>query len=101
MTTGGILLEPATDEQRAAAGVSDNEMALHAKSVGQYGPHAAAKRAGVKMGDILIAYDGRKDLLREADVFRQGMWESKPGQRVPIVIFRDGKRLQFELPMQN
>lgn len=101
MTTGGMLLEPATDEQRAAAGVGDNEMALHAKHVGQYGPHAAAKRAGVRKGDILIGYDGRNDLLREADVFRQGMWERKPGQRVPIVVSRAGKKLRFELPMQD
>ncbi|MBC8352149.1 MAG: PDZ domain-containing protein [Planctomycetes bacterium] len=101
MTTGGILLEPATPEQRQAAGVAEGEMALHAKHVGQYGAHAAAKRAGVKNGDILIAFDGRNDLIREADIFRHGMQDLKPGQRVPITISRAGKRIQLQLPMQK
>ena len=58
MTTGGMLLEQATPEQRAAAGVEDGRMALFVKHVGQYGAHAAAKKAGVRKGDILVAFDG-------------------------------------------
>jgi S1-C subfamily serine protease len=76
-------------------------MALHVKHVGQYGAHAAAKNAGVQAGDILIAYDSRTDLVREADIFRQGMLERKPGQRVPITVSRSGKLIQLQLPMQE
>lgn len=101
MTTGGMLLEPATSEQRQDAGVVEGQMALHAKHVGQYGAHAAAKRAGVRKGDILVAFDGKTDLLREADIFKHGMSERKPGQRVPIIISREGKRIQIQLPMQK
>ena len=101
MSTGGMLLEQATTEQRKAAGVADDEMALHVKHVGQYGAHAAAKNAGVQNGDILIAFDGRTDLVREADIFRQGMSERKPGQRVPITVSRNGKQIQLQLPMQE
>lgn len=101
MTTGGMFLEEATAEQRQAAAVADDAMALHVKNVGQYGAHAAAKRAGVQKGDILIAFDGRTDLVREADIFRQGMWERKPGQRVPITVWRNGKQVQLQLPMQE
>jgi hypothetical protein len=101
MTTGGMLLEVATAEQRKAAGVADDEMALHVKNVGQYGPHAAAKNAGVQKDDILIAFDGRTDLLREADIFRQGMRERKPGQSVPIIVSRNGKAIPLKLPMQQ
>jgi len=101
MTTGGLLLEQATAEQREAAGVSDSAMALHVKHVGQYGAHAAAKNAGVQTGDILIAFDGRTDLVREADIFRQGMSERKPGERVPITVSRNAKQIQLQLPMQE
>lgn len=101
MVTGGMLLAEATAEQRQAAGVATGEMALHVKHVGQYGPHAAAKKAGVQKDDILIAFDGRTDLLREADVFRQGMWEREPGQSVPITVSRNGKSIQLKLPMQQ
>lgn len=101
MATGGMLLEEATAEQRQTAGVADGAMALLVKHVGQYGPHAAAKNAGVQKNDILIAFDGRKDLVREADVFRQGMQERKRGQSVPITVSRNGKQIQLKLPMQE
>ena len=101
MTTGGMVLEESSPEQRKAAGASDGEMALYVKHVGQYGEHAVAKNAGVRVGDIVVAFDGRKDLLREADVFRQGLWERKPGQRVPITVSREGKRIELKLLMQK
>jgi len=101
MTTGGMLLEEATAEHRQKAGVATNKMALHVKNVGQYGPHAAAKNAGVQKDDILIAYDGNSDLLREADIFRHGMQVLKPGQIAPITIFRSGKQIELKLPIQN
>jgi len=101
MTTGGMLLEPATAEQRTQADVGENEMALHVKHVGKYGDHAVAMRAGVKAGDILVAFDGRTDLDREADIFRQGLWERKPGQKVPVTLVRNSKRITLQLLMQK
>ncbi|MEO8493919.1 MAG: Trx7/PDZ domain-containing (seleno)protein [Planctomycetota bacterium] len=101
MTTGGMLLKEATAEQRQVAGVADGDMALYVEHVGQYGAHAAAKNAGVQKGDILVAFDGRTDLVREADVFRQGMSERKPGQQVPATIARNGKQIKLQLPMQE
>ena len=101
MTTGGMVLEPASVEQRNSARIGRDEMALHVNHVGQYGEHGVAKKAGVRKGDILIAFDGRNDLVREADVFRQGLSERKPGQLAPITVSRDGKRIELELLMQK
>ena len=101
MTTGGMLLKKATPQQRRQAGVADDAMALLVEHVGQYGAHGVAKRAGVKKGDILIAFDNRTDLLREADLFRHAQWERKPGERVPIAVSRAGKRLEMTLLMQK
>lgn len=101
MTTGGMLLEPATEEQRQAAKVGPETMALHVKHVGEYGEHAVAKNAGVHKGDILVAFDERRDLTREADIFRQGLWEHKPGDLVPITIVRDGREMEFRILMQK
>lgn len=101
MVTGGILLEPATEEQRKAARVADGEMALFCKHVGQYGPHAAAKNAGFQQGDILISFDGRKDLLREADLFFHALSKRQVGDQVPVTVWREGKKyLDLKLPMQ-
>jgi hypothetical protein len=101
MTTGGMLLERASTEQRQGAGVGEDDMALFVKHVGKYGAHAVAMKAGVKPGDVLVAFDGRRDLLREADVFRHGLVERKPGDRVPITLSRDGTSIKAMLLMQE
>jgi hypothetical protein len=97
MTTGGMLLESV--EERPA-GVPKEGMALRAKHVGQFGPHAAAKNAGFQVGDIIVSYDGRTDLHREADLFAHSLRKRKPGEKVPVKLVRAGKVLEFTLPMQ-
>jgi len=102
MVTGGIVLETATPAQRDKAGLKDREkMGLHVKFVGRYGPHAAAKKAGVKMGDIVVAYDGRDNLMRETDLLSYGAQELMPGEKVDLRIVRDGKIVTITIPVQE
>jgi len=101
MATGGLLLEPATADERKRAGVAAGQMALRIKHVGQYGPHAAAKDAGFRKDDILISLDGRKDFVRESDVLRLGVQQKRPGDQVAAVVFRDGKQVKLNLPVQQ
>ena len=77
-------------------------MALRVAHVGMYGgPHGAAKAAGIAVGDTLIAFDGRTDLLRETDVFAYAMREKKPGDMVPVKVVRGGKTMEMKIPMQE
>lgn len=99
MATGGMLLE-ALDADRPA-GVPKTGMALRAKHVGQYGPHAAAKHAGFQAGDVIVAFDGKTDLLRETDVFAHALRSRKPGDKVSVTVVRGGKALEMTLPMQE
>jgi len=99
MATGGMLLESLTAEERAKAGIAESAMALRAKHVGQYGPHAAAQNAGFKKDDIVISFDGRSDLMREADLIAHALTR-RPGERVNVTLLRDGKKLNLPLPMQ-
>ncbi|HBJ33613.1 MAG TPA: peptidase [Planctomycetaceae bacterium] len=101
MATGGLSLEPASEQDRSRAGVAKVEMALRIKHVGQYGPHAAAKNAGFQKDDILVSLDDRKDLIRESDVLRLGVQQKRPGDRVAAVVFRNGKRIALSLPVQD
>lgn len=101
MATGGLVLEAANDEQRAAANVSDNAMALHVKYVGQYGPHAAGKQAGFQTGDILVSFDGQTNLLREDDLLAYALTHCQVGTQVPVEIMRGGKKETLRLPMQD
>jgi serine protease Do len=101
MATGGMLLEDASIEERKRTGVAEGAMLLRAKHVGQYGPHAAAKNAGFRAGDLIVEFDGRTDLLREADVFHHALTERKAGDKVAVVVWREGERKTMQLPMQK
>jgi S1-C subfamily serine protease len=101
MALGGLLLEGMSREERSKADVADAAMALRVKHVGQYGPHAAAQRAGFRKDDIVVSFDGRTDLAREADVLAYALKHRKPGEQVPVEVLRDGKRVKLTLPMQE
>lgn len=96
--TGGMLLEQI--EERPA-GVPKTGMALRAKHVGQFGPHAAAKAAGFLVGDVIVSFDGRTDLLRETDLLAHALRARKPGEKVKVEIVRGGKTMEMTLPMQE
>jgi S1-C subfamily serine protease len=100
MATGGLVLESLPDDERPAA-VAKGGMALRVKHVGQYGPHAAAKNAGFQAGDIVIAFDGKTDFRREADLLAYALTARKPGEKVPVTVVRGGKTIELTLPMQE
>jgi S1-C subfamily serine protease len=100
MATGGMKLEPLAAEERTAAKLPSAGMALRAQHVGEYGEHAAAKKAGFRKGDVIVKFDGKADLPTEADVFRYGVQQRRPGDKVPVVILREGQEQSLQLPMQ-
>jgi len=102
MVLGGAVLEETTAEQRKAAGLpEETAMALRIRHLGQYGPHAAAKQAGFRTGDLIISFNGRNDFSRETDLLAYGVNELKPGQTVEVTVVRDKKPLQMKMPRQK
>jgi S1-C subfamily serine protease len=101
MSTGGLVLEPISEEERARLKLADGQMALLVKRVGQYGPHAAGKRAGFKQGDIVVEYDGQTDLMNDTQLLYWGTNQTAVGERVAVTVLRDGQRKTLKLPMQE
>lgn len=100
IATGGMSLETLDEDQKRALKIA-GPMALRVKHVGQYAKHAAAKRAGFHVDDIVVSYDGRTDLRREADVFAYVSQNHKHGDEIQVEILRNGKRRQLTLPIQK
>jgi len=100
MTTGGMLLEALPAEERAKLSIKDGAMALVAKYVPQNGEHAAAKNAGFQKGDVVVSVDGRTDVMTETQWLTGLVNAKKPGEKIPVVVLRDGKKLELTLPMQ-
>jgi serine protease Do len=100
MTTGGMLLDALPAAERTKLGIADAAMALVAKHVGQYGAQAAAKNAGFRQGDVIVAAGGRTDVRTETEWMTWLVNAKKPGDTVPVTVLRDGKSVELTLPMQ-
>ena len=101
MVTGGMVLEGLAPDARSERGVPRNGMALLVKHVGQYGAHAAAKKAGFRKDDVIVEFAGRDDLTQEADLLAYGVTERKPGESVEVTVIRGGQKKTLKLPMQK
>ncbi len=97
---GGMVAESLSDSDRESAKAPPKGMALRIKHVGKYGAHAIADKAGVKVGDILVAYDGKTDFEREADIFWYVASQKRVGDKVTFKVLRDGKPQEFTIPLQ-
>lgn len=100
MALGGLYLEDLSDEARQQAGIPADKLALRVKHAGEFGPHAAAKQAGFRKEDVIVAYNGDERRLREADLLRAGVQRHRPGDRVAATVLREGRRLELQIPIQ-
>jgi len=104
MALGGLKLELATPEQRAAAGAKEGGLALLIKRAGRYGPHALARRTGFREGDVIIEVDGRTSHMTESDLLTW-LVNRRTGEKVPFRVHRAGKnggrKITYQLPMQK
>lgn len=100
IATGGLVLEEMSADERRAAEVPEDGMALRVKHVGQYGEHAAAKRAGFQKGDVIIRYDGRSDLITESALLAEMFRTKRHGQKVSVTVRRGPSERQLTLPIQ-
>ena len=98
MALGGMFAKPLPDDERADSKLPNGAMALKVQHVGQYAPHDRAKQAGVRMGDILVSYNGRSNLVRETDLLAYALNRVEPDATVPAVFLRDGEKVNIMLP---
>ncbi len=97
MGLGGMALKPCSPEERMELGVVDGHMALMIQHVGAFGPHDRAKKAGLQKGDVLIEYDGRRDLLRETDLLVHSINRVEVGRPVQVRIRRGSEEKTLEV----
>ena len=100
MATGGLQLEELTDSERSAKALAPDSMALRVKHVGEYGKHAAAKRAGFQKEDVLVAVGSWNKRMSEGELIGQLLLAHPAGTSVNATVLRGGQRLELKLPMQ-
>lgn len=100
MATGGMVLEDLSDAERSTRGLTPDQMALFVKNLGQYGKHAAGKKAGFQKDDIIVSLDGQDRRMTEAQVLVRLLQEKMPGKSVDTKVLRGGKTIDLKIPMQ-
>lgn len=100
MAFGGLKVEDLDQARRKELGLGDDSMALQIMHVGEYGMHAAAKKAGFQKGDILLEVGGVKEHLTESGLIGRLLQEHKPGEKLPATVLRGSERVQLSLPQQ-
>ena len=100
MAFGGMKMDDIPDEERATLGLDKSQMALRVFHVGEFGEHAAAKKAGFKKDDILIQVGDLKQRLTESALIGDLLLHHLPGEKIPATVLRGKERVELMLPQQ-
>ena len=89
----GVYLQELTDAMREALDIESDGGVLVTEVTGD----SPAGKAGLKVGDVVIEFDGRE--IYDGNDLRRAVGRTEPGDKVEIVIVRDGKRRTLTVEM--
>jgi serine protease Do len=81
----GVMIQPVTPELAQEFKLRENNGAL----VGEVTPDSPAARAGLKEGDVVIEFNGKK--VTDSKHLRLMVSQTPPDTKAPLKIIRDGK----------
>lgn len=94
----GVWSTPLSEVERAAGKVPAGALAL--KVTGLFVPRAEpVAKAGVRVGDVILAADGRSDFANEGEFLTYLRLNYPPGSRVSLTLLREGRKLHLQVPM--
>lgn len=62
-------------------------------------PNTPASKAGLKGGDVITEFDGKK--IENADDLRNILGSKKPGDKVKVKVLREGETLELEVTLEE
>lgn len=89
----GVKIQHVTDEVAESVGLATPSGAL----VLGVNPEGPAKRAGVKVGDILLSFDGKA--VKEMRFLPRIVAETKIGKSVNVMVWREGKEVALNVTL--
>jgi serine protease Do len=87
----GIVIQPLTAELAESFGMEQTQGIL----VAQVGSDSPAEHAGLRQGDVIVAYRGKP--VSDIGAFRNRVSLTRPGSRERLTILRDGQRRDVEV----
>jgi serine protease Do len=86
----GITLQPLTEELAQSFGYPGTKGALVADVLADQ----PAAKAGIRPGDIIVEYNGAP--VESVNQLRNAVATTKPGSKVDITVFREGRRVEIK-----
>ncbi|HDN97944.1 MAG TPA: DegQ family serine endoprotease [bacterium] len=83
----GVWLQPLTEELANSFGLKNTEGALVVEVI----PDTPAEKAGIKEGDVIIEYDGKK--VKDVKDLQMKVANTPVGKRVKIGVWRGGRKV--------
>ncbi|MCX7994512.1 MAG: DegQ family serine endoprotease [candidate division WOR-3 bacterium] len=87
----GVYLEDLTNEIKEALNLSSLDGVL----INEVIPNSPADDAGIKEGDVIIEYEGKK--VTDVQSFRLMVASTTPGKTVKLKLIRNGKELELKV----
>ena len=87
----GVSVQPITPDLARSLGV-DNE---HGALVGDVTAQGPAEKSGIKRGDVIVSYDGKK--IDQTSTLPGLVAATPVGKTVPVEVLRDGKVRTFNV----
>ena len=84
----GVTIQPLTSDLASSLGLSEVRGAL----VSSVRPDSPAERAGVRRGDVIVAFNGRP--VTDSNSLRNEVASTQPGTEVTLAISRDNREQQ-------
>jgi len=91
----GVHIQEVTPELAASFGFKDKQGAVIAEVI----TDSPAERAGLEVGDIILAVDGKK--VEEMHLLPRMIAAKKPGTKVELKVLRQGKTKQIKVVLDN
>ena len=101
---GGMVLEDLSDAERQRNGIAETEMALRVENFRRgerrSGGQTNAQRAGIRRGDIVVAYGDRTDRLSESGVIGYVLQDKSQAKSLSLKLLRNGQQVKVELSLE-
>ncbi len=101
---GGMVIKDLSDAERQRKGIKDTEMALNVETVSRGGRRSSgqtnAQKAGIRRGDIIVAYGDRTNRLTESGIIGYVLQDKPQAKTLPVKLLRNGKQIDVELLLE-
>ena len=97
---GSLKWVNVSDADRKKLGLKPGATAIRVDFVGWWGPFQAGKRAGFKKGDVMVSFDGQRNLKTVSEFYEYAVNKTTRGKDVEVEILRGGKKMSLKIPMQ-